>query len=134
MNIRTHNVLDYVIAIALILAPYVFGFSNIQFARDVFLVLGLTLAGYSLLTEYEYSFGKIIPLPMHMTLDVVSGVFLMLAPMIYEYREELSGFQYALHFVMGAGVIALVLFTERRAEPPALLLDEPDEITEQRAA
>src|SRR4051794_30398084 len=127
MTIRTHNILDYILGAALILAPFLFGFSNVYFAHDVFLITGLTLIGYSLLTEYTYSIAKVIPLSMHMVFDLISGAFLALAPAIYNYRAELTGFQYALHFMFAMGFIALVAFTRRGAEPPVAISVPPEE-------
>jgi hypothetical protein len=116
VSLRTHNILDYVGAAVLVLAPFLFGFSDVDAARNVFLFLGFGLALYSLITRYEFSIAKIIPLGVHMTLDVISGVVLMLAPSIFNYREFLTSGQYALHFVLGVGVIGLVAVTRRKTE------------------
>ena len=78
--LNVHNVLDYVIGAALILAPSIFGFSEIDAARNVFLVLGVGLIIYSLLTRYRYSLAKIIPLKVHMAMDTMAGVIVMISP------------------------------------------------------
>jgi hypothetical protein len=127
LSIRAHGILDYFIAAVLILTPFLFGFSQVLLARDVFMVVGFALAGYSLLTDYVYSLTDAIPLSMHMTFDVVSGVFLILAPMIYGYRDELSGFQNALHSILGIGAVALVVFTRRGEEPTVMRALEDEE-------
>jgi hypothetical protein len=132
ISLRAHNILDYVIGAALLVCPYVFGFADVMFARDVYAVLGLSLIGYSLLTDYEYSLSKVVPLSMHMTFDVVTGVFLVLAPSIYNYRLELSGFQYALHWILGLGAIAMVAFTRRGGEPPRAVLTPEAEFEEEQ--
>ena len=123
--LKVHNVIDYILGVALVATPYVFDFSHIVFARTVFLVLGVGLIGYSLITDYYYSLAKILPLSMHMTFDVVAGVFVMLAPSIYGYREDLTGFQNALHFVYGLGAIGLVALTRQRTVPPELRAHPP---------
>lgn len=115
ISIRVHNILDYIIGAALVLCPYLFGFAHTMFAHSVFQLLGVVLILYSLLTEYPISIAKIIPLSMHMTFDVVTGIFLISAPFIYNYRSELSAAQYALHWVLGLGAIALVAFTRKAA-------------------
>jgi hypothetical protein len=116
VSLRTHNILDYVGAATLVLAPFVFGFADVAAARNVFLVLGIGLACYSLITNYRYSIAKIIPLGVHMALDVSAGVVMMLAPSIFGYRADITGGQYALHFILGLGVIGLVAMTRRKTD------------------
>ncbi|HEX4926351.1 MAG TPA: hypothetical protein VFV50_19810, partial [Bdellovibrionales bacterium] len=43
-------------------------------------------------------------------------LFVMVAPSIFGYREFLTGGQYALHFILGIGVIGLVAVTRRKTE------------------
>jgi hypothetical protein len=113
--LRIHNIIDYVAAVALVLAPALFGFSEIEAARNVFLILGAGLFGYSLFTDYTYSVAKVIPIRIHMGLDVTSGVILMVSPWLFGYVNAISGGDLALHFVMGLAVIGLVSFTDRKS-------------------
>lgn len=114
--LRIHNILDYVIGAVLVLSPYVFGFSDVDAARNVFLVLGFGLIGYSLFTNYRYSIAKVIPLGVHMFMDVSAGVVLMLAPYVFGYSDLITGGQLAFHYVMGLGAIGLVALTRPRSE------------------
>ena len=111
ISLKAHNIIDYVIAAALVLVPYLFGFSNINAARNVLGVLGVSLAVYSLMTDYQYSVAKIVPLGVHMVLDVALGIIVMLAPSVFGYSSDLTGGQFGLHFVLGLGAIGLVAFT-----------------------
>ena len=113
LSLRTHNILDYVIGAILVLSPYVFGFSDVEAARNTFLVLGFGLIGYSLLTNYHYSVAKIIPLGIHMGMDVLSGLVLMVAPWVFGYRDMITDGQTVFHFVMGLGAWGLVALTDR---------------------
>jgi hypothetical protein len=111
ISLRTHNVLDYVIGAILVLSPWVFGFSELVDARNVFLVLGFGLIAYSLFTDYRFSIARVIPIGVHMALDVAAGIAVMMAPSVIGYRSYLTGGQYALHFVLGLGAVALVALT-----------------------
>ena len=127
--------MDYVIGVSFILAPLFCDFSESYYARDVFFMLGFAQIGYSLLTDYRYSLSKAIPLGTHMTFDVAIGIFVILAPWIYGYQEELTDFQIALHFIFGASALGLVVFTGRSAEPPkAIYTDEVEELQSEKAA
>jgi len=113
ISIRTHAILDYVIAALLVAAPFVLGLSGIPFASDALTVSGMALAGYSLLSDYPLSFARAIPLNVHMLFDVMLGIYIMAAPFIYGYWPELASWQVGSHFVLGLSTVALVTFTTR---------------------
>lgn len=116
VSLKTHNILDYVAGVALILAPFLFGFSEVDAARNVFMIAGFALIAYSLLTNYYYAAIRVIPLGVHMTLDVLSGVFLVTAPWVFDYRALITPTQEYLHYILGVGVMALVALTQERTE------------------
>lgn len=132
--LNVHNVLDYVIGGALALSPSLFGFSAVPAARNLFLVLGLGLIGYSLLTRYRYSIAKIIPIGVHMALDVGAGVVLMLGPWVFGYSNLITGGQTLVHFVFGLGAIGLVALTRPRTEREMLATGRVTEMDRYRKA
>jgi hypothetical protein len=116
ISLRTHNILDYVVGVFLVVCPFLFGFSNIAPAVNLFMIGGITLIVYSLLTNYYYSLARVIPLGVHMMLDAMLGIFLILAPALFGYRELLTDGQYALHIVIGIGTVGMVALTHTRTE------------------
>ncbi len=120
VSLKTHNILDYVGGAALILAPFLFGFSDIDAARNVFMIAGFALVAYSLCTNYYYSLIRVIPLGVHMTLDALNGVLIIAAPWIFNYRAFLTPGQEYLHYILGVGVLALVGLTRERTESDKL--------------
>lgn len=112
LSIRDHNIIDYIAAAGLVLSPYIFQFDHIEPARNTFLFLGLGLALYSAFTVYQYSFLKIIPLKTHMHLDLFTGLVLMISPWLFDYRNDITNAQIALHFVLGLALLGLVMLTE----------------------
>lgn len=114
--LKIHNILDYVAGVLLLFVPALFGFSEIDAARNLFIFAGVFLIAYSLITKYYYSLLKIIPLGVHMALDVASGVVVMLAPWVLGYRDLLTGGQEIVHYVLGVGVIGLVAMTRSKTE------------------
>ena len=97
--LRIHNILDYVGGVVLLLSPYLFDFSSVDSARNTFLFLGAGLILYSLITRYPYSIAKIIPLDVHMGLDVIAALALMVAPWALGYNSRLTNGQLGWHFV-----------------------------------
>lgn len=116
LSLKTHNILDYVGGALLILAPFIFGFADVTAARNVLMLGGLFLIAYSLITNYYYSLLKVIPLGVHMTLDVLMGALVVAAPWVFNYRTLLTPGQEYLHYILGVGVFALVGFTRERTE------------------
>jgi len=114
-SIKTHSVIDYVAGVALLLAPFIAGFGGIDAARNIFILGGITLIGYSLCTKYELAIWRKIPIGVHMALDVAMGIVLLAAPFVFGYRALLSGGQEFVHYVLGLGVVGLVAFTRQKS-------------------
>jgi hypothetical protein len=115
-SLKTHNILDYVAGVFLILAPFLFGFGDLEVARSAVMMSGFALILYSLFTNYYYSLMRVIPLGVHMALDAANGVFLITAPWIFQYRAFLTPTQEYLHYVLGIGVLGLVAVTREKTE------------------
>lgn len=116
LSLKTHNVIDYVAGALLILAPFLFGFAGIDAARNVFMLSGTLLILYSLFTNYYFAVLRVIPLGVHMTMDVLSGAFLISAPHLFNYRDVLTPGQEYLHYILAVSVFLLVTFTRERTE------------------
>jgi hypothetical protein len=116
LNLKTHNVLDYVAGIFLLFVPALFGFSEINSARNAFLFFGLAQITYSACTQYDWSILKWIPLGPHMSLDVLNGALILFSPWILGYRDELTGTQEILHYVLAFSLFGLVAFTQPQNE------------------
>ena len=116
LPLRAHNIIDYLTGAFLIIAPWVFEFSELTAPRTLFLIGGIALIAYSLLTNYYYSVARIMPLGVHMTLDTLLGLFLIIAPALLGVGEELTQGQYAAHIAIGIGLVGFVALTRPRTE------------------
>ena len=116
LSLKVHNVLDYIIGAFLVVSPWLFRYAEIAPARNLFLFGGLALIIYSLLTNYYFSVARIIPLGVHMTMDVLLGILLILAPALFGYRDLLTEGQYAAHVVLGIAAVGMVALTRPRTE------------------
>jgi len=116
LSLRAHNVIDYVAALLLLFVPAFLGFSEIQVARNLFLVLGIFLLTYSLVTKYEFSIWRALPLGTHMTFDLAIGLVLLLAPWVLGYRDLLAVGQELTHYILGIGLIVFVAVTRSKTE------------------
>jgi hypothetical protein len=134
VSLKVHNILDYVLGVVLLACPFVFGFSDVDAARSLFVVLGFGIIAYSLITDYPISIFKWVPLGWHMALDVLLGVSLVLGAYIFGYNDLLSAGQMALHYVLGIGAIVLVATTQPKANQPSVVQPSTDADIDRRAA
>lgn len=109
---RMHGMLDYPGGVALIAAPWIFGFSDVGGAAvTVPVVLGIVILLQSLITDYELSIAKIIPMPMHLAVDVAGGAFLALTPVLFDTTDQGLG-AWLPHVIVGIGLVLAGLLTQ----------------------
>jgi len=106
---KVHAVLDYVVAIALILAPTIFMFEEVGGAAVIIpRILGIGLILYSLFTRYELGLVKVIGMPVHLVFDIVASVFLIASPFLFGFINEAPN-AWLPHIAVGVAVILVVL-------------------------
>lgn len=109
---KVHGALDYIVAIALVFAPWIFGFSNVGGAAVIIpIVLGIGLFVYSLFTKYEWGLVKVLGMPYHLIIDVVAAVFLALSPFLFGFSNQAWNV-WVPHVVVGIAVILVVIFSQ----------------------
>ena len=100
-----HGVLDYLAAVALIVAPFILGFDGLAVWLSV--AGGAGLIVYSLLTDYAYSIAPVLSFKTHLALDLAAGSAFVIAPFIFGWTGLVMGY----YFVMAAGVFVQVALT-----------------------
>ncbi len=110
---KVHGALDYIVGIALILAPWIFGFSQVGGAAVIIpMVLGVGLILYSIFTKYEWGLVKVLGMPYHLIFDVAASVFLALSPWIFGFYDPNMWNVWVPHVVVGLTVILVVIFSQ----------------------
>ncbi len=107
-----HGLLDYIAAGALIVLPVLLGLTGIAFWMSV--AGGLGLIAYSLLTDYRLGAVRLLSFDLHLLLDLAAAVAFIAAPFVFRFDAFTSGYD----FVMGGGVVAVVLASARTARRP----------------
>jgi hypothetical protein len=109
---KVHGALDYIVAIALILAPWIFNFANVGGPAVVIpIVLGIGLILYSLFTRYEWGLIKVVGMPVHLVFDVLASVFLIASPFLFGFADMAANV-WLPHVAVGIAVIIVVIFTQ----------------------
>lgn len=109
-----HGVLDYLVGIALIAAPWIFGFAYVGGAAVIVpIVLGIVLILYSLVTKYELGIPgiKFLPMPYHLVIDFVAAAFLAVSPWLFGFASRPPNV-WLPHLVVGIVVILVVIFSQ----------------------
>ena len=109
-----HGVLDYIVGIALIAAPFLFGFAYVGgIAVYLPITLGIGLILYSLVTKYELGVPgiKFIPMPYHLIFDFVAAVLLAVSPFLFGFSSKPLNV-WLPHLVVGIAVILVVLVSQ----------------------
>lgn len=109
---RFHAVLDYIIGIALLAAPWLFNFDEIEAAKWSAIAVGALILIMSFMTDYEGGGKKVISMGTHLTMDVLAGLFLAASPWLFGFADQI----YWPHLIVGIMEMGAGLFTERRSQ------------------
>lgn len=110
LSTRAHGVIDYLTGALLILAPYLFGFATGGVEQWLPQILGVAILVMSLITRYELSVAKIIPLGAHLGVDAAGGLLLAVSPWLFGFAEII----WWPHLLIGLMEIVVAAITERR--------------------
>ncbi|HEY0045828.1 MAG TPA: hypothetical protein VGB44_03865 [Flavobacterium sp.] len=113
---KTHGYLDYLVGILLIVLPGIAGWDINDAKSIVPMVVGIVTIIMSLMTAYELSISKIIPMSTHLMMDVLSGIILAASPWLFDFADEV----YLPHLLVGLFEIAAGLMTKTRSSVSSL--------------
>lgn len=103
-----HGVMDYIVGLALIAAPFVLGFNNNGPAMWVPIILGLGMIVYSIFTDYELGLVRVLPMKAHLGIDAIGGLFLLASPWLFGFAD----YVWIPHVVVGAAALVSALVTD----------------------
>lgn len=90
-------------------APFALSFATGN-AQAVMIALGIAIIIMALLTDYEASAVRLIPMPVHLGIDVLAGIFLTMSPWLFGFAE----FVYVPHVAFGLFIIVVSSLTASR--------------------
>lgn len=96
----------------LLVAPYLFGFATGGVEQWLPQLIGATIIVMSLVTNYELSIAKIIPLNVHLGVDAMSGLLLVASPWLFGFADLI----WWPHVLVGMMEIAVVVMTNCHSE------------------
>jgi hypothetical protein len=109
ISTKFHAVLDYVGGILITASPWIFGFYNVGGAA---LFIPLVLRGLQifmvLFTNHEGGLIKVIPLQIHLIMDMLVGFILIVAPFLYNFYPLV----FLPHVLLGLFAFSSGIFTK----------------------
>lgn len=105
---RVHGALDYLLAIAFLLAPAVFAFPYP--ARPLAYIIGVVFLGASLLTKYPLGALKLIPFPVHGLIEGIMAAAWVAMPWLFGFAAHSAARNFFV--VAGVGLLAVVALTD----------------------
>lgn len=112
ISTKMHGVLDYLVGIVLIAAPWIFGFANGGAEQWIPIILGAGALVYSLMTDYELGMWRTLSMKTHLNIDMMSGVLLAASPWILGFSDRVS----TPHLVFGLLEIGVAMMTKTVSE------------------
>jgi hypothetical protein len=111
--LNVHAALEPVIAVVIIAAPWIFGFSDVDSAKTVCIAVGVIMLVAGSLTDWRLSLARVIPLRMHFMTDLLLAAVLILSPFVLGFSDE-GG---ATRFTIIAGVLEAMTAVATRWDP-----------------
>jgi hypothetical protein len=111
--LNLHAVIEPLIALVIVAAPWIFGFSDVDSAKAVCIAVGAVMLIAGALTDWRFSLARLIPLRMHLMTDLLLGAVLVLSPFVLGFSDE-GG---ATRFTIVAGALELMTALATRWDP-----------------
>jgi hypothetical protein len=88
ISTKTHGVMDYISGLVIIASPWLFNFADGTIAQWLPVVTGVVLLLSSIMTNYEPGLVRIIPMPVHLWLDIFAGALLLVSPWLFGFADR----------------------------------------------
>ncbi|GAB3204378.1 hypothetical protein ABID22_003310 [Pontibacter aydingkolensis] len=106
---RFHGVLDYVVGLLFIVAPWLFNFSDVTYATWIMVIAGVLVLLQTVFTDFEVGLIRKIPMQSHLMVDFGLGVILALSPWMFNFDHLV----FMPHLIGGIFAIIASLTTHR---------------------
>lgn len=104
ISARVHGVLDYAVAAVFLNAPMVFGFQHTTASIVAYWLTGIHLL-LTACTDFPLGPFKWIPIRIHGAIELVAGLFVLVAPWIFGFSSQGS----PRNFFVAMGVLILIV-------------------------
>ena len=111
ISTKAHTIIGLVVRVLLVFASVLFGFTDNGAASAVSMFVGLFIILNELITTSPFGLVKLVPMKVHIVLDVVTGLFLAVSPWLFQFMDTAHNSQWVPHVVVGIMVMGYALLT-----------------------
>jgi hypothetical protein len=86
--LNLHAALEPLMAVVIVAAPWIFGFSDTDSATVICVLVGVAMLLIGSITDWRLSLMRLIPLRMHMAGDLALAAILLLSPLVFGFADE----------------------------------------------
>lgn len=108
---KAHTVIGLIVGVVLLFAPSIFGFTDNTAATVTAIVVGLFIILNELITTSPYSPLKLVPMRVHIVIDIVTGLVLALSPWLFGFMDSDQPHQWVPHLIVGILTIGYAAMT-----------------------
>ena len=105
-----HTIIGLVRGAALIVAPWLFQFSDVKAAKWAAIIIGIVGVLSELTSTSPSSPLRLVPMRAHLGMDVGLGIVLALSPWLFGFSDEKTN-AWLPHLIVGLLIIAYALMT-----------------------
>lgn len=109
VNTKAHAIVDYALGVVLLLSGWLFQFRGMHPANDVSLVAGSIALVNAALTRFEFGAVQVLPLRVHIAVDIVAGLLLAASPWLFGFAYQ----THKAHLVFGLTQAGVGFFSDR---------------------
>lgn len=110
LSSSTHTIIGLIVGLALLVAPNLFGFNDIDSAAMVARAVGIFILLNELITDGDISIARLVPMRVHVVLDMLTGAFLALSPLLFGFIDEETN-AWLPHIIVGLLIIGYAAVT-----------------------
>ena len=108
---KMHTIIGLVVGVLLLIAPYLFGFSDNAPAAMVPWIIGLFIILNELITTSPIALVKLVPMKIHVMVDVLTGLVLAVSPWLFGFADATPN-AWVPHVIVGILVVGYALMTD----------------------
>lgn len=111
-----HAWLDYPVALALIVLPFLLGLGDSNsLALVISPIAGVAAFLLTVLTDHHLGLVRVLPYKLHLAVDLAVGLVFLAIPFVLGF----SGLDAAFYWLNGAAVVVVISLSKPEAEPAA---------------
>jgi hypothetical protein len=103
-----HGFIDYIVGVLLLIFPWALDIDPMAPKGLIFIISGLLALIYSALTKYELGVLRVIPMQLHLALDMFSGLVVAFSPWLFGFSDEI----FLPHLIVGLFEIIAAITTK----------------------